>query len=194
MSLFQRNDVPDPEVVLPVSAKAKSVSLKAKGAEINSLTAVRETIGQIAEGETVPYFSKGAWSNVDLLEFILTDFSGPSEVWISTWGIGEETFRQIFHLIDIGLITGLNCLFDHRISQQKAKELQLVKGMANKIAFKKNHSKVMAIKGLDDSKLFSVYTSANFTKNPRMEAGVIFRSKTVTEFTYGFIEREIESD
>lgn len=191
MSLFKPDEIAQPEMLVQPKAKALRHPVKTEGAELNSLTMIRETVGPISDGDAVPYFSKGAWSNHDLLEYLL-EMSGPAVVWLSTWGIGEEAFRKIHHLMNQGKITELNCLFDHRISQEKAKELQLVKGMANRIVFMKNHSKVFAVQGVNAS--FSVFTSANFTNNPRMEAGVIFRSKTVTDFTSEFIRGEIEGN
>jgi hypothetical protein len=160
------------------------------GVELNSMDTVRNTIGHLEEDDCCFYFTKGAWSNTDLIEYLIKEMAGPSVLWLSTWGIGEEALRKIHNLQTEGWVTELNCLFDHRISQQKAKELQLAKGMATRIQYMKNHSKVVSIRG--EKACFVIYTSANMTHNPRMEAGVICRSKSIEEFTSWFIDSEID--
>ncbi len=174
----------------PGSSKAATFSIhgKACGAIINKKADLKAAFLAMEEDESVFYFTDGAWSNHDLIVHLLEQ-SGPAAVYLSTWSIGEESLRQLHHLISSGIIVQLHCLFDQRISQQKAKELQLAKGTANSVVFKKNHSKTVAIKGPEKS--FVIYTSANLTHNPRMEAGVVHCGRSVADFTIEFLTREI---
>jgi hypothetical protein len=190
MSLFSTKDLQVPETQPKPSSGAKKNKLSATGLELNSMSRIKETIGNLEDGDCCFYFTKGAWSNHDLIEYLIKEMAGPSMVWLSTWGVGEEALRRIHNMQSEGWITTLNCLFDHRISQQKAKELQLAKGMANRIQYMKNHSKVVSICGVNAS--FVIYTSANMTHNPRMEAGVVCRSRDIEEFTSTFIDSEID--
>ena len=190
MSLFSTKDLTTPEAPAKKMSAATKARLNYSGVELNSMSQIKETVGNMVDGDCSFYFTKGAWSNHDLIEYLIKEMAGPSKVWISTWGLGEEALRRIHNLQSEGYITQLNCLFDHRISQQKAKELQLAKGMANQIQYMKNHSKVVSICGENAS--FVIYTSANMTHNPRMEAGVICRSKLIEEFTSCFIDNEID--
>lgn len=174
------------------SGNAAGFSLPVQNAqflELNSMEQVQAAIAAMGPESGLFYFSKGAWSNHDLIEQLVS-VSGPARLCLSTWGIGEEAFRKIHHLQTIGKVTHLTCLFDHRISQEKAAELQLVKGMANRIIFMKNHSKVVSVMTATDG--FVVYSSANFTRNPRMEAGVIFRGQSVARFTEEFINSQAD--
>jgi hypothetical protein len=190
MSLFKSQDLKAPDVATKPIAGARTMKMAKTGLELNSMETIRNTIGNLEEDDCCFYFTKGAWSNTDLIEYLIKEMAGPSVLWLSTWGIGEEALRKIHNLQAEGWVTQLHCLFDHRISQQKAKELQLAKGMATRIHYMKNHSKVVSIRGVKAS--FVIYTSANMTHNPRMEAGVICRSKAMEEFTSNYINGEID--
>lgn len=159
--------------------------------ELNTMEQVRQAVASMGAGSGLFYFTKGAWSNHDLIEQLVS-LTGPAKLCLTTWGIGEEAFRKIHHLQTIGQVTELTCLFDHRISLDKGKELQFVKGIANRIIYMKNHSKVVSI--ITETDGFVIYSSANLTRNPRMEAGVIYRGLSVAAFTEQFIQAQCDDE
>lgn len=97
--------------------------------------------------------------------------------------------RVLFQLIKEGRIKELNCLFDYRIEKRKAEAFQLAKVNSSKIKLTKVHAKVAIL--LADQWAVSIIGSANLTKNPRIEAGIISTCQEVAEFHANWIKREI---
>ena len=114
---------------------------------------------------------------------------GPSRLFLSTWTITEEPMRVLFQLIQEGYIEELNCLFDYRIEKRKAEAFQLAKVNAARVKLTKVHAKVAVL--LSDQWGVSIIGSANLTKNPRIEAGVLSTCQEVAEFHSSWINQEI---
>lgn len=146
-----------------------------------------ETFGPIKPFHTYHYFTQGAWSMDELLEFLLSQI-GPANVWLSTWAITEGPLRSLTRLIEQGQILSLTALFDHKIDQRKPESLQLAMGIASRIKLVKCHAKVLVLQ--NDNWGVSVVSSANFTKNPRLEAGVVDTHPGNANFHRNWIEAQ----
>lgn len=128
-------------------------------------------IGEIKPGLIKPYFSNGKWSSHELLVYLLS-ITGPAELFISTFSIGEAAINTLFHLFQEKQIQSLEMLIDYTAKKHRIELLNFAENVGAKIHIDSNHSKIMLIK--NDSWTISVIGSGNMTPNPRYEAGVIF--------------------
>ena len=143
-------------------------------------------IGVIRMGYTIPFWSDGAWSMHELLEYVL-EFTGRSKVLITAFSINEESIRALLNLKSNGLIYQLDCLFNTQITRFKADLLPFVENIADSIRLAPCHAKVFIIEG---AFRVCVIASANMTNNLRYEAGVICADSKIID---NFIEEVYKS-
>lgn len=139
-------------------------------------------------GQIIPFMTHGAWSLHQLLEYILLH-TGPAKVSFTTWTITEDPMRAVLALIDRGLITELLAIFDYRIEKRKPEAFQFANQIVSKIKLTKCHAKVLVVENTDWQ--VTVIGSSNFSKNPRLEAGVLFTDESTCRFTTQWITAEI---
>lgn len=177
----------------PSKQRNGAASIRAEGDVsprlLPSVTSLRETIGQLASGQIIPFMTHGAWSLHQLLEYVLLQ-TGPAKVNFTTWTITEDPMRAVLSLIDRGLITELQAIFDYRIEKRKPEAFQFASQIVSNIKLTKCHAKVMAIE--NEGWTVTVIGSSNFSKNPRLEAGVIFTDEQTCRFTTEWITDEIQ--
>jgi hypothetical protein len=188
MSLFGINDLQKKKEV----HGAESIVIRA--AEKFAIGKVgmklEKAIGIVPPGESLHYASMGDWSAHDLLFYILIQ-TGPADVFFTTWAISEFAIRQLYALVNAGMITRLSGIFDYRNGIHKPSELQFLKQITTDIKAAKCHAKVTVI--LNEHHSYSVVGSANYTRNPRIEAGVISNSKKAAEFHKAWIMAELNN-
>jgi hypothetical protein len=146
-------------------------------------------VKELQKDQSYHYSTAGAWSLHDMIA-LLSEKIGTAKLYLSTWTITEEPMRVLFQLIEKGYISELNCLFDYRIEKQKAEAFQLAKVNASRVKLVKIHAKVAVL--INEEWAITILGSANLTKNPRIEAGVISSSRVAAEFHAGWIINEIE--
>jgi len=151
---------------------------------------ISEIIGEITDGGSSHYASLGDWSTHDLL-FYLLNITGAANVYFSTWAISEFAIRQLFSLIESGLILELKGIFDYRNGIHKTAELEFLRNITTEIKAAKCHAKVCVIE--NDTWGIAIVGSANFTRNPRIEAGVICADKKIAAFHKGWIINELNN-
>lgn len=154
-----------------------------------SLPQLKQTIGELRQDQVVQFCTGGRWSMHQLLNYTLLH-TGPAKVWMTTWTITEEPMRALLSMIKEGLITELNAVLDYRIEKRKPEAFQLASNLISRIKLTKCHAKVLVVKNEDWN--VSVVTTANFSKNPRIEAGVIFTDKESAAFHSQWIDDVIE--
>jgi hypothetical protein len=189
MSLFSSEDLtkknPD---------KPKSGSIPFTGSNLLTIGKANEKLhqvfGQVADGQSVHYASLGDWSTHDLLFFLLQQ-TGPAKVYFTTWAISEYAIRQLYQFIEHGLILEIKGIFDYRNGIRKPAELQFLQKITTDIKAAKCHAKVTVIE--NDNWGISVVGSANYTRNPRIEAGVLCCDKTVAAFHRDWILKELSN-
>jgi len=150
-----------------------------------------EVFGTLGQDQVIPYVSLGDWSTHDLLFFILEQ-TGPARVWFTTWAISEYAIRQLYQFVEHGMILQLKGIFDYRNGVRKPAELQFLQKITTEIKPAKCHAKVTVIE--NDNWGISIVGSANFTRNPRIEAGVLFTCRNVAVFERDWIERELATN
>jgi len=189
MSLFSTEDLAKKKPDRP-----KSVSVPFTGTNLLTIGKANEKLhqvfGKVIDGQSVHYASLGDWSTHDLLFFLL-DQTGPARVYFTTWAISEYAIRQLYQFIEHGLILELKGIFDYRNGIRKPAELQFLQKITTDIKAAKCHAKVTVIE--NDNWGISVVGSANYTRNPRIEAGVLCCDKTVAAFHRDWILNELSN-
>ncbi|MEI7982350.1 MAG: hypothetical protein WCI71_11905 [Bacteroidota bacterium] len=189
MSLFSAGDM-----VKKNPDRSKSGSAAFTGSNLLTIGKANEKLhqvfGQVIDGQSVHYASIGDWSTHDLLFFILEQ-TGPARVYFTTWAISEYAIRQLYQFIEYGLILELKGIFDYRNGIRKPAELQFLQKITTDIKAAKCHAKVTVIE--NDHWGISVVGSANYTRNPRIEAGVLCCDKTVAAFHRDWILNELSN-
>lgn len=150
---------------------------------------VSEVIGNVKMGETVHYASLGEWSMNDLLFHLLSQ-TGPAKVYISTWSVSEDAVRQILSKIREGSITELKAVFDWRVKMRRPEAYELARFNIADIRLTTCHAKVTVIE--NNSWSIAIIGSANYTNNPRIEAGVISCDKKAAGFHKTWMLEELQ--
>ena len=139
---------------------------------------ISETIGTLQSGKSIFYHTEGAWSNIDLLEHMLKR-SGPANLYFCTWSISIEAIRRIITWKENGLIKDLFIVADKGIRNRKPEIYQQLIGNFSNIVFTSCHAKVTVIQNQEFD--FCFLGSANYTTNPRLEAGVLVNDKACAD-------------
>ena len=190
-SLFNSTDLQ--EEVKPTK-KPKSSAHKTNGkkkrvvGKENSIC--KDVIGKLEQNTILQFVTKGEWSTHDLLFHILNQV-GASEVTIATWSVSSPVVAQIANLLETGLITQLNGLFDWRMKVRCPEAEQFMKFNCAKIRLINCHAKVTVIKNKDWN--ITIVGSANLTNNPRIESGVIFTDKETADFNLEWMNGELKN-
>ena len=189
MSLFSAEDLTKKKPDRP-----KSGSIPFAGSNLLTIGKANEKLhqvfGKVIDGQSVHYASLGDWSTHDLLFFLLEQ-TGPARVYFTTWAISEYAIRQLYQFIEHGLILELKGIFDYRNGIRKPAELQFLQKITTDIKAAKCHAKVTVIENGHWG--ISVVGSANYTRNPRIEAGVLCCDKTVAAFHRDWILKELSN-
>ena len=191
MALFKFDQVKPPEENKSHDAVAEKANGHQTAFTGTGSQVIRELIGNINQGETIHYATAGNWNAHELLEHLL-QITGPSKVYLTTWAMSENPVRAILNLIDQGLITELNCVFDLKVQDRAPKVFQLIQGITSRVRLVHCHAKVFVIQ--NDSWGISNNGSANWTRNPRMEAGVLSADPKVAKFHSDWIMRLIQNE
>ncbi|SFC95145.1 hypothetical protein SAMN05421780_1146 [Flexibacter flexilis DSM 6793] len=173
------------------SSVAKAIHLSKPTTTVQfgtSLQHLKQVIGQLAQNEVIPFATHGKWSSHELLRYLL-QFTGPASVSLTTWAITEEPLRMIHKLIEEGQITEFNCVFDYRTEKRKPEALQFAQCIVSRVKLTHCHAKILVVQ--NDHWQVTVVSSANFTNNPRLEAGTIFTLPAVADFYKNVIDNEI---
>ena len=148
----------------------------------------RDVIGKVGKNEIIHYVTGGEWSMHELLEHILNEV-GASKVYIASWSITSPGCKHLIRLIEGGLITHLDAIFDWRIRIRQPDVLTLAKNNFANVKLSSCHSKVTSI--INDNINVSVVGSANYTNNPRLESGVIDTTDKIAYFHRDWILSEM---
>ncbi|WP_338814072.1 hypothetical protein V9L05_01360 [Bernardetia sp. Wsw4-3y2] len=154
----------------------KTPKIQAK--EIKTRKDLRATIKVLEKDSFLEFWTNGAWSNADLVEFVLEQ-TGKANLYICTWSITEVPVRKLFLLKEKDLIGSIKALLDYRIETTSPKAIPFLKTFAE-IHLTKVHAKITLIEA--ENAFVTINSSANFTKNPRLESGYISTHKQSFEF------------
>lgn len=197
--LFLTDDVPDPILSDESGADGKPAADRLATLYPSAPTRTHPLLGRVSDavstvlptlerGVTYHYATAGLWSSHDLLLHLL-GLTGPARVWIATWSMTEEPVRMLVQALDTGLITELSALLDVRVRVRNPKVLAFAKHNLAKVTETVCHAKVTVIE--NESWSIAIVGSANYTNNPRIEAGVVSVCSGAASFHRNWIEVEI---
>lgn len=149
-----------------------------------SKKAIRQHIGDLQMGDSLFFMTDGAWSNIQVLEYIL-EFTGPANVFFTTWSISSEALSRFSAWTESGSIKSLHAILDQGLRNRKPDIYQQAIAVLKKLRIAKCHAKVTVIR--NDDWAISVIGSANYTRNPRKEAGVIVCDNEIADGNISWI-------
>lgn len=156
-----------------------------------NLSAISPLLENLKDGQAIYFMTDGAWSNIDIIEKILSVI-GSATVEFCTWSISTEAIRKFTHWQDTRYINNLNVLLDMGIRNRKPEIYQQATSAFKNLKLIKCHAKVCVLQNAINS--FTVIGSANFTNNPRKEAGMIIRNKTIADANIAWIRKEFDNE
>ena len=189
MSLFKLDKAEDKVILKPQSVAIVNMGIN-RSFIGKANQKISDVIGDIVQGQTTHYASLGDWSTHDLL-FYLLRITGAARVYFTTWAISEFAIRQLYLFIESGLILELRGIFDYRNGIHKTAELEFLRNITTEIKAAKCHAKVTVIE--NDTWGIAIVGSANYTRNPRIEAGVICADKEIAAFHRTWILNELNN-
>jgi len=192
MSWFSVADTqPIAEEITPISkahAFGSVVPGKVEFISGEDLKAIKKAIGELTDKSSLFFMTKGAWSNIRLLEYIL-EVTGPAEVYFTTWAISEDAIRKFVSWKESGLITDLYAVMDAGLRNRKPAIYQQAIAAFPNLKISSCHAKVVVIR--NDHFAFTLIGSANMTKNPRREVGLILSDQQLAEENIKWILEEV---
>jgi len=189
VSLFRSSDIASPEHEAAVITSALGLKFYTdnKFATGEQLATIADQVGVLLPGISCSFVTHGAWSNIELLEYCLSN-TGPANVYFSTWAISPEAITRFGAWMEGLKIIDLYAVMDSGLRNRKPEVYQQATGVFKKLVTCKCHAKVTVIQNDDHSLV--IIGSANYTKNPRIEAGVIICDKTIADQHIGWILEE----
>ena len=155
-----------------------------KHGDDSDLSDVLETLEM---GDLVEYYTNGRFSMHNLIEYILRA-TGPANVLIATWAMTEAPLRTLQRLKSEGEILKLECMLEHKVPGHNPKSYAFAKAFFDDIWLGRNHAKVGVIENEDWGVVIT--TSANLTRNRRIEAGDIKCSIESAKFNRDWITQQ----
>lgn len=188
------------ELKAPEKQQSLQPALKAEGIAFNSeahfensteLTVIRSTIGDLNAGQSVYFKTDGAWSNWHLLEYIL-ELTGPAEVCFTTWAISEVAITKFLAWKESGKITDLHAVIDVGLRNRKPAIFHQAIGAFPKLKVAHCHAKATVV--ISATHHITFIGSANYTKNPRKEVGIIIWDKNIAQANERWIKQEVNGN
>lgn len=189
-ALFQSNEIEEP--ITPSIKEARVIAVATPNVQTQICKvnqSVADCFPRIEQGFDYHFSTAGMWSSHDLLFHILS-LIGSAHVTIATWSITEAPAAMLMRGLYENPITSLNALFDVRVRVRSPSSFEFIKhNLGEFCRITSCHAKVTVIEN-DDWKI-SINGSANYTNNPRIEAGVVSTSPQVASFHKDWIIAEI---
>jgi hypothetical protein len=150
-------------------------------------TVIAAAIGDLADHSNVFFMTDGAWSNIDLIGYILS-FTGTANIFFTTWSIAADTIAKLSRWKEKGQILSIHAILDQGIRNRKPEILQQAQGSFTNLKLIKCHAKVTVVQNERHSVV--LMGSANFTRNPRKEVGMIIKSRELADANIKWILEE----
>lgn len=192
MSLFSLSDL-SKNIPADETDKSYSLEFQYQGSFVNgtSKKELEKTINELKKDFCKFFRTDGAWSNIELLEFILLQ-TGPANVHLCTWSISEEAIRRFSVWKETGQIKDLYTIIDNGLRNRKPEIYQSAVAMFGNLKFDALHAKLTIIES--DTHMITLLTSANYTKNPRTEAGIIIWNDDLAKDNIKWIKEQVNGN
>ena len=142
------------------------------------ISAIRTAIGDIDDHQSIFFLTDGAWSNIDLIEYVLIK-TGPAKLYFSSWAIASDSIRRIQAWQEQGLVQDTYAILDQGIRNRKPEIYQQAIGAFKNLKLLKCYAKVTIV--ANDKYSIILMGSANLTSNPRREVGIIIKDPYLVE-------------
>lgn len=144
-------------------------------------------LGVITNGNTKHFYTRGAFDLVDLVVFVLKQ-TGPSHVFVSSYGIASDTIHTLKKCIDTGKMLSIRFLLDNRVRSISPKPFDtLVRTFPGLYRLNSIHAKCALV--WNDDWHISIVGSQNATHNPKLERDTIYTDPRVWEFDLQNLEK-----
>lgn len=134
--------------------------------------------------EAIHFVTNGDFSMAECLIYLLK-LLGPSDIIIATWSISELALRQLLILKEKGVVRTCKFIVDPRVKVRNPKPLQLLQ-QNFPYAMVACHAKVSLIQS--DNHFIDIISSANLSRNPRIERGIIYNDEKIYNFDKQWID------
>lgn len=184
-SLFQFSDLSKPVEKCNLSVASNITT------EAYSSTDLNDIAMQFQNNDLVSFLTKGRFSLYTLACRIIAD-SGPGELSFCTWGLSEPPLRALLTLKEKGLITKLQAIVDHRVSERQPKAFQFFTGVVDDYGYAKSHAKGYFLK--TNTQHISIITTGNVNRNTKNEFGTIIKSEHCYNLYHGWILQNLHTN
>ena len=149
---------------------------------------ITDAFGKLEAGKEYPFCSGALWSTHDLIAWCLRQI-GPASLTACTWSMAEHAATKLIALLEAGSLTSVAMLVDWRVQVRTPAAMPLARLHFSDIRVTTCHAKVWILRNEQWS--ISVVGSANFTNNPRIEAGHLSTLPAIASFHEEWIKAEI---
>ena len=139
----------------------------------------------------IDFVSYGQFSLHNLVVNLVKKFGqNNTKIYFTAWAIKPEPAQAIIDLKRNGLVSEIYAVLDHRVKSQERDSFELLKQHLNAYCLKNIHAKVVVI----DFGIWKtcINTSANFTRNTRIETGYITSNNYTGSLHQHWIEETIK--
>jgi hypothetical protein len=168
------------------SYPAGSASIKLSKVEMT----LAEVFPDFKPDHEYPYVSGAEWSTHDLICHILKT-TGPVNLYAATWSVAEHAATRLSAMIEAEDLLSVHFLVDWRVQVRTPGFLAIARSKFSDVRVTSCHAKVFVLQ--NDTWSISCVGSANFTNNPRIEAGHISTRKQTADFHRDWILAEIKN-
>jgi len=192
MSLFSISEINKNNTADEIN-KSASLEFPYKGSFVNgrSKKELEISINQLKKGFCKFFRTDGAWSNIEILEYLLKQ-TGEANVYLCTWSISEEAIRRFNVWKETGQIKNLYTIIDNGLRNRKPEIYQSAVAMFENLKFTALHAKITIIE--NDTHKITLLTSANYTRNPRTEVGIIIWDDELANENIKWIKEAINAN
>jgi len=146
------------------------------------------TIPKLETNQLIHFVTRGHWSNHHLIGHLLERI-GPAHLILSTWSMTEDPCRALLNLKIKGQLLSAACILSERISERTPEVFQLAKNVFHPLTLAKLHAKVTLL--FNEQWQVVVVGSANLTRNPKTEVGIIDSHPVSFQFHYKWMQDEL---
>lgn len=125
------------------------------------------------------WVSHGGWSVYHLIAHAL-QYTGPVHMAFTTWAISEQSARSLVLWKENGQLLSISGILDIRAKTRHIEAYHLISSHCKQLSLAHLHAKVVVLH--NQHWCVTILGSANFTENPRTEAGIIDSQPHVGQF------------
>lgn len=148
-----------------------------------------KAIGPLIDGANYHYSTANTWNLHELLIYCALQ-AAPCNLYFTAYSIKEQAARAITSLYHSGHIKEIHVLLDSSAEKHCEPAIQILKMVTDQIKYTEVHAKCIV---LDGNLSVSITGSQNFTRNKRLEMGVITVNKNVATYRKNVILKQMKN-